>query len=165
MTRKVHAYTGTVGPLRTRRKVTRYECMGCGCSYAQEQEALNCEIAHQAVLKQKRGEPLSSGYEPARLPPLNPALLEQVCSGNYDGWAKVMVAPSPSGAMGASSWVGASVGLEPDIKPDTDHAVTDHAAACIASLNKFVRKLETGTAPEDIGPDVELLGRMMARRT
>jgi len=41
----------------------------------------------------------------------------------------------------------------------------DHAEATVAALQRIVDKLNAGTSPEDLGRDVELLGRIMARRT
>lgn len=41
----------------------------------------------------------------------------------------------------------------------------DHAAATVAALQRVIDKLNAGTSPEDLGRDVELLGRIMARRT
>lgn len=43
--------------------------------------------------------------------------------------------------------------------------VTDHAAACAQLLERYVYRLMTGTCPEDIGTEIELVGRMMARQT
>ena len=43
--------------------------------------------------------------------------------------------------------------------------MTDHAAAAAEALEKIVALLRAGRSPEDLGPDVILLGRMMARRT
>lgn len=43
--------------------------------------------------------------------------------------------------------------------------LTDHAAATVAALQRIIGKLNAGTSPEDLGRDVELLGRIMARRT
>ena len=43
--------------------------------------------------------------------------------------------------------------------------ISDHAGACVALLRKYLHRLEQGVSPEDIGPDITLLGRMMARRT
>ena len=52
--------------------------------------------------------------------------------------------------------------FEPLEKPkDT----TDHAAAAAEALEKIVAQLRAGRPPEDLGPDVILVGRMMARRT
>lgn len=45
-----------------------------------------------------------------------------------------------------------------------DYAVTDHAEAAAELLEAFARKLRSGTSPEDIGPHVVLIGRMMARK-
>jgi hypothetical protein len=43
--------------------------------------------------------------------------------------------------------------------------VTDHAAAAIELLQQVIAKLNAGVAPEDLGPQVVLVGRMMARKT
>ena len=43
--------------------------------------------------------------------------------------------------------------------------MTDHAAATAELLQRVVDMLKAGTPPEDIGRQVELIGRMMARRT
>ena len=44
-------------------------------------------------------------------------------------------------------------------------AITDHAEAAADALQRIVDKLRGGASPEDLGRDVELLGRIMARRT
>lgn len=44
-------------------------------------------------------------------------------------------------------------------------AIPDHAEAAADALQRIVDKLRGGTSPEDLGRDVELLGRVMARRT
>jgi|JI10StandDraft_1071094.scaffolds.fasta_scaffold3088829_2 hypothetical protein len=44
-------------------------------------------------------------------------------------------------------------------------AITNHAEAAADALQRIVGKLRGGTSPEDLGRDVELLGRVMARRT
>lgn len=43
--------------------------------------------------------------------------------------------------------------------------MTDHAEAAAELLEGFARLLREGTSPEDIGPTVALVGRVMARRT
>ena len=43
--------------------------------------------------------------------------------------------------------------------------VTDHADAAATMLETVVKQLRTGVSPEDLGPTVVLVGRMMARRT
>ncbi|MDE2103181.1 MAG: hypothetical protein KGL39_38400 [Patescibacteria group bacterium] len=48
---------------------------------------------------------------------------------------------------------------------EVPYTITDHAEACADMLRKHLKALETGVAPEDIGPDVILLGRIMSRRT
>lgn len=59
MTREVHAYRNLTHPLPVKRSVvTRYECQGCGASYAEEDAASGCEIHHQAIHNTKNGEPL-----------------------------------------------------------------------------------------------------------
>ena len=52
---------------------------------------------------------------------------------------------------------------EEDIEPD--YATTDHARAAASLLEGFAVQLRTGTSPEDIGQQVVLVGRMMARTT
>lgn len=42
---------------------------------------------------------------------------------------------------------------------------TDHAEATAELLQRVVDLLKAGTSPEDMGRQVELIGRMMARRT
>lgn len=44
-------------------------------------------------------------------------------------------------------------------------AIPNHAEAAADALQRIVDKLRGGTSPEDLGRDVELLGRVMARRT
>lgn len=44
-------------------------------------------------------------------------------------------------------------------------AIPDHAEAAADALQRIVDRLRGGTSPEDLGRDVELLGRIMARRT
>ena len=43
--------------------------------------------------------------------------------------------------------------------------VTDHAEAAALALEKVTAGLRAGRSPEDLGADVVLIGRMMARRT
>lgn len=43
--------------------------------------------------------------------------------------------------------------------------MTDHAAATAEALEKVIAMLKAGQSPEDLGPMVILIGRMMARRT
>ena len=43
--------------------------------------------------------------------------------------------------------------------------MTDHAAAAAEALEKVIAMLKAGQSPEDLGPMVILIGRMMARRT
>jgi hypothetical protein len=46
-----------------------------------------------------------------------------------------------------------------------DKEMTDHAAAAAEALEKVIAMLKAGQSPEDLGPMVVLIGRMMARRT
>lgn len=46
-----------------------------------------------------------------------------------------------------------------------ERPITDHADAFAQVLERCAKKLRTGACPEDVGPDVVLLGRMMSRRT
>ncbi len=46
-----------------------------------------------------------------------------------------------------------------------DNEMTDHAAATAEALEKVIAMLKAGQSPEDLGPMVILIGRMMARRT
>lgn len=43
--------------------------------------------------------------------------------------------------------------------------ITDHAEATAEMFERVVNALLTGACPEDLGREVELIGRMMARRT
>jgi hypothetical protein len=43
--------------------------------------------------------------------------------------------------------------------------MTDHAAATVEALEMIIALLAAGRSPEDLGPMVILIGRMMARRT
>jgi hypothetical protein len=43
--------------------------------------------------------------------------------------------------------------------------MTDHAEAAAEALEKITALLRAGGSPEDLGPWVILLGRMMARKT
>jgi len=43
--------------------------------------------------------------------------------------------------------------------------VTDHADAAALALEKMAALLRAGRPPEELGPGVVLIGRMMARRT
>lgn len=43
--------------------------------------------------------------------------------------------------------------------------MTDHAEAAALALEKVTAGLRAGRSPEDLGADVVLIGRMMARRT
>ena len=61
-------------------------------------------------------------------------------------------------------------GLQPlHIRPEYDYErsekMTDHAAAAAEALEKVIAMLKAGQSPEDLGPMVILIGRMMARRT
>lgn len=42
---------------------------------------------------------------------------------------------------------------------------SDHVCAAIEMLERVIARLEAGTAPEDIGGEVVLIGRMMERKT
>ena len=44
-------------------------------------------------------------------------------------------------------------------------SITDHAEASAVMLEGYAARIRSGTSPEDLGKDVELLGRIMARRT
>lgn len=44
-------------------------------------------------------------------------------------------------------------------------AMTDHAEAAALALEKMATLLRAGRPPEDLGADVVLIGRMMARKT
>lgn len=46
-----------------------------------------------------------------------------------------------------------------------DYAVTDHAQALADLLKGVVRRLEQGETPEGLGDEVQLIGRVMSRRT
>ena len=48
---------------------------------------------------------------------------------------------------------------------DDQYAVTDHAEAAAEMLEAFAKLLRTGTSPEALGPQVILVGRLLARRT
>lgn len=59
-------------------------------------------------------------------------------------------------------------GLAPcnlSLAPSSETALPDHHAATVAALRKLADQIEQGASPEDVGPDVVLLGRIMARRT
>lgn len=43
--------------------------------------------------------------------------------------------------------------------------ITDHAQAAVEYLQWIISQLKGGVPPEDIGPQVVLVGRLMARRT
>lgn len=63
-------------------------------------------------------------------------------------------------AWGDSQMLAAAASTDvPDIR------LPDHHAAAVATLRKLADRIEQGTSPEDVGPDVVLLGRIMARRT
>lgn len=44
-------------------------------------------------------------------------------------------------------------------------SITDHAEASAVMLEGYAARIRGGASPEDLGKDVELLGRVMARRT
>jgi hypothetical protein len=46
-----------------------------------------------------------------------------------------------------------------------DYAVTDHAEAAAALLEALTKQLRSGVSPEEIGPQLVLIGRIMARKT
>ena len=48
---------------------------------------------------------------------------------------------------------------------DGQYAVTDHAEAAAEMLEAFAKLLRTGTSLETLGPQVILVGRLLARRT
>ena len=52
-----------------------------------------------------------------------------------------------------------------DMEERPNHPMTDHAEAAVEYLESIVRKLESGVSPEDLGGEVILIGRLMARRT
>ena len=52
-----------------------------------------------------------------------------------------------------------------EVKEEPEYAVTDHALAVAEMFDTISKKLRTGTHPEELGPQVTLLGRMMSRRT
>lgn len=41
----------------------------------------------------------------------------------------------------------------------------DHVEASIAALQRLAQRLRNGEPPEDVGPDVAILGRILGRRT
>lgn len=43
--------------------------------------------------------------------------------------------------------------------------ITDHAQAAVEYLQWVIARLNAGVAPEDLGPQVVLIGRLMARKT
>ncbi len=43
--------------------------------------------------------------------------------------------------------------------------MTDHAEAAVEMLEQIIEGLRAGYSPEDLGPLVVLIGRLMARRT
>ena len=45
------------------------------------------------------------------------------------------------------------------------YELTDHADAAKSALLRIIKQLNGGTSPEDLGEQVVLIGRMMARRT
>ena len=47
----------------------------------------------------------------------------------------------------------------------SNYAVTDHADAAAALLEYYAGRLRCGVSPEDIGPQVVLLGRILTRNT
>ena len=51
-----------------------------------------------------------------------------------------------------------------DMEERPERPMTDHAAAAAEYLQAIIRRLEAGTPPEDVGGEVILIGRMMARR-
>jgi hypothetical protein len=51
-----------------------------------------------------------------------------------------------------------------DMEEKRDRPMTDHAEAAAECLGAIIRRLEGGVPPEDLGADVILIGRMMARR-
>lgn len=57
-------------------------------------------------------------------------------------------------------------GIDMHESPNKDfYAVTDYAAAAADMLRSIVRQLDSGAHPEELGPQVVLIGRLMARRT
>lgn len=55
--------------------------------------------------------------------------------------------------------------LHSEYKYERIKKMTDHAAATAEALEKVIAMLKAGQSPEDLGPMVILIGRMMARRT
>ena len=51
-----------------------------------------------------------------------------------------------------------------DMEEKRERPMTDHAEAAVDYLESIIRKLEGGVSPEDLGGDVILVGRLMARR-
>ena len=46
-----------------------------------------------------------------------------------------------------------------------DYCVTDYAEAAAALLEDFVKRLRSGANPEELGPQIALVGRILARKT
>jgi hypothetical protein len=57
------------------------------------------------------------------------------------------------------------VRIQPEYKYERIKKMTDHAAATAEALEMVIAMLKAGQSPEDLGPMVILIGRMMARRT
>jgi len=51
------------------------------------------------------------------------------------------------------------------VERDQISRTTDHGAAASEYLRRIADLLDCGKPPEDLGPQVILVGRMMARRT
>lgn len=47
----------------------------------------------------------------------------------------------------------------------TDQPRSDHVEAAISMLGHYIKQLRAGAPPEDIGAQIALLGRILARRT
>jgi len=118
----------------------RYQCGECGRTHDTESQATLCEGFHANGVV--RG---SSVIVDA--PPSQPFRVYDTFT---DGCGDLR--PSPEVTFVSTM-------------PEPATGITDHAAASAEALRKIVKRLEDGTAPEDIGSEVVLLGRMMARRT
>jgi len=51
-----------------------------------------------------------------------------------------------------------------DMEEKRERPMTDHAEAAAEYLQTIIRRLEQGIPPEDLGENVILIGRLMARR-
>ena len=139
----------------------RHECMSCGRSYDNSAEVSACWAWHED------GNP---GPIPApAYAPTGTSWRKTVQSGGWKAPGEPLQQKGDWKEFRPSThdcYIEIDMSYRPNWSPQIAlPTLTDHAAACAELLRKQLVRLEQGAAPEDIGPEIVLIGRMMARRT